>query len=187
MHQAFLSARGIERSLLRILATASVVFLIMPGPLAIALFNSVNEEEAPSEANPANLSCRNDDSLARLNALPRSNILAPFDFGPRILLLTPHAVLATSHHRNDQAMADQIRIFTSAPDAARDLLDDHHIRYIVACAGEAELALYAKKHPEGLWGQLVRGRKPDWLQSVHLRDSDLKLWRVTSKELRNDT
>lgn len=186
VHQAFLGARAIQRPLWRILATASVVFLILPGPLAIAMFNSVSGEQAPSEANPEILSCRNDESLARLNALPRSNILAPFDFGPRILLLTPHAVLATSHHRNDGAMANQISIFTSAPDVARGLMDDHNIEYIIACDGEAELALYADKHPEGLWGQLDTGRKPDWLQAVHLRDSDLKLWRVMSKGLRNE-
>lgn len=186
VHQAFVRARGIERPLTRILATAAVVFLIMPGPLAIALFNSVSGDQRTGEANPENTSCRNDASLDRLNALPRSNLLAPFDFGPRILLLTPHSVLATSHHRNDQAMADQIRIFTAAPDVARDLLEAHHIRYIVACDAEAELALYGKKHPDGLWGQLASGEQPDWLQSVHLRDSSLKLWRVTPKGLRND-
>jgi len=185
VHQAFVRARAVQRPPLRIIATAAVVLLIMPGPLAIALFNNVSGEESPNEAKTANLSCRNDDSLARLNGLPRSNILAPFDFGPRILLLTPHGVLATSHHRNDQAMADQIRIFASAPDVARALLEEHEIRYIIACAGEAELALYAKKHPGGLWGQLARDRKPGWLQSVHLRDSRLDVWRVTSKELRN--
>jgi hypothetical protein len=140
VHQAFVRARGIRRPLSRILATAAVVFLIMPGPLAIALFNGVSGEDQKTEANLETAACENDDSLARLNALPRSNILAPFDFGPRILLLTPHNVLATSHHRNDQAMADQIRIFTSAPDVARGLLEAHNIRYIVACEAEPELA-----------------------------------------------
>lgn len=186
VHQAFLKARGTKHPLSRILATAAVVFLIMPGPLAIALFNRVSGEEAPSETNPDSISCKNDDSLARLNALPRSNILAPFDFGPRILLLTPHSVLATSHHRNDQAMADQIRIFISAPNVARELLEAHNIRYIVTCDGEAELASYAKKHPEGLWAQLVKGQKPDWLQSVHIRDNGLRIWRVAAKGLPND-
>ncbi|MFT5330889.1 MAG: hypothetical protein ACI9TB_000901 [Parasphingorhabdus sp.] len=186
VHQAFAHARAIKRPLSRILATAAVVFLIMPGPLAIALFNSISGDDESDATNPGNAACRNDDSLARLNALPRSNILAPFDFGPRILLLTPHSVLATSHHRNDQAMADQIRIFTSAPEVARGLLEAHNIGYIVACDGEAELALYAKKQPDGLWAQLVKGQKPDWLQSVYIRDNGLIVWRVTPRRLRNN-
>ena len=109
-----------------------------------------------------------------------------FDFGPRILLLTPHSVLATSHHRNDQAMADQIRIFTSPPDVAHRLLEAHNIRYIVACEAEVELAIYMKKNPEGLWSQVVEDRKPDWLQPVHIRDNSLIIWRVIPRGLRSE-
>ncbi|MEH6790158.1 hypothetical protein [Parasphingorhabdus sp.] len=181
VHQAFVRARTVRRPVSRIFATAAVVLLIMPGPLAVALFNRVSAEQKPPVETPASDSCEGNDSLATLNALPRSNLLAPFDFGPRILLLTPHDVLATSHHRNDRAMADQIRIFTSAPDLARTILEDHDIRYIIACADESELRLYAKKHPEGLWARLAANRAPEWLQPVHIRDSPLIVWRVMSK------
>lgn len=186
VHQAFVKARGINNVLTRIVATAAVVLLIMPGPLAVALFNIASAENQKVENNPDFAICRGDESLAWLNALPRSNILAPFDFGPRILLLTPHSVLATSHHRNDRAMGDQIRIFISPPDVARSLLEAHNIRYIVACDEEAELAIYAKKHPEGLWARLAKDKKPDWLQSVHIRDNSLRIWRVAAKGLPND-
>ncbi len=181
VHRAFTHARRIKRPVSRILATAAVVFLILPGPLVIALFNRVTGEDKTTETKSESAGCKGDDSLARLNSLPPSNIAAPFDFGPRILLLTPHSVLATSHHRNDKAMADQIRIFTSGPDVAREILGAREIRYIVACDDEAELDFYAKKHPQGLWAQLVKGQKPDWLQPVHIRDSNLIIWRVTSK------
>ena len=187
VHQVFARARALKRPLSRIFATAAVVFLILPGPLAVALFNAVSDDEDSVEKSPASLACRSDKSLARLNSLPRSNILAPLDFGPRILLLTPHSVLATSHHRNDQAMADQIRIFTSAPGVARDLLEAHNIRFVVVCDAEPELALYAKKQPDGLWAQLVKGRKPEWLQPVHIRDNGLRIWRIVPKGLRNET
>ena len=186
VHQAFVRARDIKRPVLRILATAAVVFLIMPGPLAVAFFNGVSGGDAQIEANPEIAACKGNESLARLNAFPRSNILAPFDFGPRILLLTPHGVLATSHHRNDKAMGDQIRIFTSAPDVARSLLESHNIRYIVVCNEEPELDFYAKKHPEGFWAQLAKDQKPDWLQSVQLRDNSLRIWRLAPKGLPND-
>jgi hypothetical protein len=186
VHQAFVRARALKHPLLRIFATAAVVFLILPGPLAVALFNAVSEDEKSVEKSPESLACKSDESLARLNSLPRSNIIAPLDFGPRILLLTPHSVLATSHHRNDKAMADQIRIFTSAPEVARNLLEAHNIRFIVTCDAEAELALYAKKQPKGFWAQLVKGDKPEWLQPVHIRDNGLRIWRIAPKGLRNE-
>ncbi len=181
VHHAFIRARRVKRPVTRILATAAIVFLIMPGPLAVALFNGVTGEGDMVEANSSNTTCEADGSLARLNSLPPSNLITPFDFGPRILLLTPHNVLATSHHRNDQAMADQIRIFTSGPDVARQILDAHEIRYIVVCEDEAELQIYARKQPEGLWAQLIKGQKPDWLQPVHIRDSDLIIWKIALK------
>ena len=187
VHQVFARARALKRPLSRIFATAAVVFLILPGPLAVALFDAASDDEESVDKSPESLACRSDESLARLNGLPRSNILAPLDFGPRILLLTPHSVLATSHHRNDQAMADQIRIFTSAPGVARDLLEAHNIRFVVVCDAEPELALYAKKQPDGLWAQLVKGRKPEWLQPVHIRDNGLHIWRIVPKGLRNET
>ena len=181
MHRVFHWARGIKRPVSRILATSSVVFVIMPGPMAVAAFNSFAGEDV--EDNSADLStCNNDDSLQKLNALPRANMIAPFDYGPRILLLTPHNVLATSHHRNDSAMADQIRIFTSQSDISRTILAERNIRYIVACPDEVELELYAKRNPKGLWAQLNRGEKPGWLHPVHLRDTDLPIWRVVQKE-----
>jgi len=185
VHQAFMRARSIKRPVMRILATAAVVFLIMPGPLAIALFNGIAGNDRQEETDSKTAICEDNASLVQLNSLPRSNILAPFDFGPRILLMTPHGVLATSHHRNDKAMADQIRIFISAPDVAREILEVRDIRYIVVCDDEVELEFYAKKHPEGLWAQLVKGKKPDWLQPVHLQDNSLTIWRVTARKLRN--
>ena len=185
VHHAFVKARGVKRPLPRIFATAAVVFLIMPGPLAIAVVNAVSGEDKTSDGKVEGAGCRDGDSLERLNGLPQSNIVAPFNFGPRILLLTPHNVLATSHHRNDRAMADQIRIFTSGTEEARRILEAHSIRYIVACNDEAELNIYAKNYPEGLWAQLVEGQKPDWLKPVHIRDSNLDIWMVRSKKLSN--
>ncbi|WP_417593689.1 hypothetical protein [Parasphingorhabdus sp.] len=182
VHQAFMGARRIKRPVTRIFATAAVVFLIMPGPLAIALFNGISGNDRQEETNSKTAICEDNASFAQLNSLPRSNILAPFDFGPRILLMTPHGVLATSHHRNDKAMADQIRIFISAPDVAREILEAHDIRYIVVCDDEVELEFYAKKHPKGLWAQLVKGKKPDWLQPVHMRDNPLTIWRVAGRK-----
>ena len=82
-------------------------------------------------------------------------------------------------------MADQIRIFTSGTEEARRILEAHSIRYIVACNDEAELNIYAKNYPEGLWAQLVEGQKPDWLKPVHIRDSNLDIWMVRSKKLSN--
>ncbi|MEH6758116.1 MAG: hypothetical protein V7676_11430 [Parasphingorhabdus sp.] len=189
VHHAFMGARQIKRPVSRILATAAVVFLILPGPLFLGLVAGISGDEDGDDAAMLTLegkpACDSTESLERLNALPRSNIIAPFDYGPEILVLTPHNILATSHHRNDTAMADQIRIFTSAPDIARDLIEARNIRYVVACPDTSELNLYGNRHPDGLWAKLSKKEKFVWLKSVHLRDSGLIVWRVVPKDLRN--
>lgn len=180
VYHAFRRARGIQQPARRILATVATVLLILPGPLFLGLVNGVSGDGEDTKPTPENgaLACDSAQSLVRLNALPRANIIAPFDFGPQILVQTPHNVLATSHHRNDRAMADQIRIFISEPEASRAILKARNIRYIAACPDEAELELYASKHPDGLWARLSRNERFDWLQPVHLRGSGLLLWRV---------
>jgi len=188
VHQAFFKARRIENAVARIAASVAVVFLIMPGPLLVVMINNVTGENGthkPGKTEHADgaPACDSSRSLERLNALPHSNIVAPFDFGPEILVLTPHSVLATSHHRNDSAMADQIRIFTSSANVARDLLGKRGIGYIVACPNEAELKIYAKRNPGGLWDSLAKNQKPDWLQPVYLRDSELLVWKIVANPL----
>ncbi len=186
VHHAFLGARELKSPIIRIFATASVVFLILPGPLFLGLVNAIDSGDEDNEAEQVASStdepaCDSSSSLAKLNALPQSTILAPFDFGPEILVQTPHNVLATSHHRNDAAMADQIRIFASSPEKARDILEARNVRYIAICPGESELNMYAAKHPDGLWAKLSKAEPLDWLHPVHLRDSGLSIWRVVPK------
>jgi hypothetical protein len=190
VHHGFKAARGIPKSAVRILATVAVVFLILPGPLALGIASFVNgsEELKPDDmaSNRDAPSCDSSASIERLNALPKANIAAPFDFGPEILVTTPHNVLATSHHRNDSAMADQIRLFTSPPVQARKLLQSRNVGYVIICLNEAELDLYAQKQPEGFAAMLLKGAAPDWMQSVHLRDSGLKIWRIVPKTFENE-
>lgn len=186
VHNAFLHARTIKRPITRILATVAVVFLILPGPLVLGIMDTVGGNDAPIDTDETGSvddgrTCDSSQSLAGLNALPQTHIIAPFDFGPEILVQTPHSVLASSHHRNDAAMADQIRIFTSAPETARTILAARGIAYIIACPDEAELNTYAKLHPDGLWAMLHKNDQPEWLKAVKLPGSSLSLWRVAPK------
>lgn len=187
VYHVFKSARQISSPITRILATVSVVFLILPGPLALGIANIVTTRDQPESAKSKLIGdeplCDSSASIERLNVLPKATLLAPLDLGPEILVATPHNVLATSHHRNDSAMADQIQIFTSPVSETRKLLQDRNIDYVIICKDEAELHIYAQKQPIGLAAMLLKGEVPNWLQPVHLRDSGLKIWRIVPKSL----
>lgn len=165
---------------------ALVIFaliLLVPGTITATIAKPFNSEEK-ADAKPSNIrkaageNCEAVSSIKALSRLPTGNILAPFDLGPAILLTTPHKVLASSHHRNRQGMRDHIDIFRLPPAQARPIMQRHHIAYLVACLGEAELKHYVRKSPTGLWAQIDAGNPPDWLEYQGVIGKGLKVWRV---------
>lgn len=183
INQLFQQYRKEKQQVGRIRAVALILFLLVPGAVAAQLagtatraFGDVDPQAAAQKA--ANTACQSANSVAALNSLAPARFVAPIDMGPMILLTTRHSVLASSHHRNRQGMHDHIEIFRSSPPVAHALLKRRGIRYLVACTGEAELAFYAKKDPDGLWGQISVGNIPAWLVPMPDRGLGLKLWRV---------
>lgn len=164
----------------RTAATALALAFILPGAL-VTYAAKLTGGSAPADvaAEAANAGCDTVPNLSRLGGLPTGTVLAPFDLGPGILLATPHSVLASSHHRNHEAMADQIRIFRAAPDRARALMKRRRIDYLALCPGEPELNNYRHRDPKGLGAGLARGAAPDWLEPVSLPGTHgLKVWQV---------
>lgn len=157
-----------------------ILFLILPGAILNGPINLGQAEATKQQArdDAKGLACESALSVADLSYLPVSNLLAPFDMGPMILAQTGHNVLASSHHRNAQAMHDHILIFRSQPQTARALMKKRGIDFLVLCPGEEELAFYAKKDPEGLWGNVSRGKVPDWLEPFPDTRKGIKVWRI---------
>ena len=68
------------------------------------------------------------------------------------------------------------------PAAARRMLSDRQVDYVVICAGSLEQADFVRLAPAGLAARLGRGETPDFLQPVQLNPvSRLAAWRVRSR------
>jgi hypothetical protein len=164
----------------RIGLVVAMLVLLVPGAavssLIRALPNKAEQKEKP--VTTANDLCQSALSVRALSALPKGTFIAPFDMGPTILAQTPHTVLASSHHRNEQAMHDHIQIFRSAPAVAQRLMQARGIDYLAVCEAEAELGFYAKKDPNGLWTQLKKGNVPGWLEPLPDMGKGIRVWRL---------
>jgi hypothetical protein len=164
----------------RLLLALAALLLLTSGMVAGAIAGSfgpkVDKAEAKAMANAD--ACENVQSVKALAALPRGNIVAPFDIGPAILLTTQHKVLASSHHRNAQGMRDHIDIFRLPSEQARAIIQRRQINYIIACPGEGELENYADKNPDGLWGEMSKGQEPNWLEDRGKVGKGLRVWAV---------
>jgi hypothetical protein len=166
---------GLVALMLLLLVPAATVSQIAAAGEAIA-GSSESPDQEQAALNTAD--CETPLSVASLSKLPKARILAPFDMGPTILMTTDHYVLASSHHRNVEGMRDQIRIFRSLPDVARGILREHAIGYIAVCPAEAEMDIYEKRDPTGLWAGLAKGVVPDWLERLPDNKDGLMVWRV---------
>ena len=164
----------------RIGLVAAMLVLLVPGAAVSSLVRMIpgSSAQKAKQVTSSNDLCQSAPSIRALSALPKGTFVAPFDMGPTILAQTPHNVLASSHHRNEKAMHDHIQIFRSPPDAAYRLMKQRGINYLAVCAAEAELGFYAKKDPGGLWAQMKKGKKPDWLQPLPDMGEGIKVWRV---------
>lgn len=184
INQLFQQYRRSKLPANRVGLVALMLLLLVPGHLLAQLYSTGERAFGPApkltsvtaEANSKK--CEAVPSVSALNALPNGHFVAPFDMGPTILLTTPHQVLASSHHRNASAMHDHIEIFRSVPNKARDIVTKRGITYIATCPSEAEMQLYARKNPGGLWDRLSRGDAPAWLEPLPDMGEGIKVWRV---------
>lgn len=176
--------RAATSPLRRVGLVALMILMLMPGVFisqAVSLVSRKAAAEASADKRPAALAaeqCESIESVSTLAGLKNANIVAPFDIGPSILLTTPHSVLASSHHRNEKGMRAHIDIYRLPPAQSHAIVQRRKVTHIIACSDEAEMKGYAKRNPDGLWAQLVKGKAPDWLEPLPDMGEGLKVWRV---------
>ena len=180
-----------KRSLLERLVVAGLLTAaLLPGLLLdIAdrahdkLNAAIGTPPAPApqvQINEVSIACSQPGSLTALARLSHGAIMTQLDFGPFILLRTPHRVVSSGHHRAAPAMHDSLAAFLASPDGARALVARRHVNYLLICPDLVESRMYVARSPGGLGAQLLAGRPVDWLEPVNLGPGggNMKVWRV---------
>jgi hypothetical protein len=171
-------ARRMASSGLRILATLSVMAALPPvagAAMAFAIASAPDKPVAAGQAQP----CVASDSLGALAIASPTILLTPLDIGPGLLQHTPHSVVATGHHRNNQVMASVIRVFTGPAGEAEALARATRAQMIVVCPGAPEWQNFRDASGEGLADILASGAVPAWMEPVPLgRGVPLQAWRI---------
>jgi hypothetical protein len=175
---AFHAYRKEPRLGVRLMLVLAVLLLMTSGLMANALYPAKSATAVAGAGQKDANHCASFASVQALSALPPSNIAAPFNLSPSILLTSQHMVLASSHHRNRAGMRDQIDLFRLPQDQAKRIIDRRAIDYIIACPQDGEMKRYKKQNPSGLWAQIESGKTPDWLQYQGKMGKGLMVWRV---------
>lgn len=117
-----------------------------------------------------------------LGARPRI-VLAYMDYGPLLLLTTPHAVIGAPYHRNRGGIVDSFRIMGGDDmQAVATEVGERGIELIVLCPSPRERAFARADEPGlSLYERLADDDPPAWLRPVELPDelkAHFRLYRV---------
>lgn len=111
-------------------------------------------------------------------------LAAPIDFGPEILLRSPHAVLAAPYHRNVEGLADHRRIFAGDEAEALAVVAHREIDAVLFCPRSVHFTGHPGK-PGFLNERLAEDRPPAWLVPV-AHSGALALYRVDLERATGD-
>ncbi|MCK1744562.1 hypothetical protein IVA80_28040 [Bradyrhizobium sp. 139] len=124
-------------------------------------------------------SCQTISSAAPLATLPPGRVMAPIDSGPVILAATGHFVFAGPYHRNNDGNLVMVHTMMATPQAARAMLSERHVNYILTCNGSADQQDLVRIAPDGLAAHLGRGESPDYLEPIQAASkSGWTVWRL---------
>lgn len=162
--------------------TAVLIYLVLlpSAPFMLVQKFGPGEKATSEPLTTLQSSCDIYKNMPLLDRLPPARIVAPFDVGSSVLQLTHHSVVATSHHRAQQAMRDVILIFTSPPAQSRKIIHDYGAKYVVACMDLYEPANFiAIGGDQSLMARLEANDPPQWLEQVDIGGPDtLRVWKV---------
>ena len=146
-----------------------VGLLLTPAGLsvgAMGIAGATGIEDHSNVSAPEREACFATASYTSLAHLPVGLIAADVDFGPFLLALTPHSVLAAPYHRLSFGIVAMHDAFVSPPEVAHAILDRHKVTYLMTCASLPPSAPIETRSDASLRGQLRAGAVPAWLEPV---------------------
>jgi hypothetical protein len=163
----------------RILGYLPIIPALLPWLLVVAWNRAHPVAHNQVGGSLKNTVCNYNVASEALGRLPATDIFAPLDIGPDLLVRTHDRVIATGHHRASAGMHDVIAAFIGRPDEAHRIITARHATLVAVCPDVAEPHIYAQRSPGGLMAQLLAGKPPAWLEPVDLAPgANIRFWRV---------
>jgi hypothetical protein len=133
---------------------------------AIAVAAAAGLADRDNFSRPAMRACFASASYAPLRLLDPGLIAADVSFGPYILALTPHSVLAAPYHRLSKGIVNAHRVLAGPPAEARAAVLEAGVKYVAVCGPRPPDGVPEQARVQGLWAKLQSGAVPDWLKPV---------------------
>jgi hypothetical protein len=115
---------------------------------------------------PETNTCFKSASYAALAQLPPGVIAADIDYGPYLLALTSHSIVAAPYHRLSTGIMAAHELVTSRPEDARDVAARLGVTYVLTCGAQAPKDVADASLDASLWAKLKAGEAPSWLVRI---------------------
>ena len=123
--------------------------------------------------------CTDAEAMRWLGREPVGVVAGPSNLGAHILRFTGHRALSAPYHRNQGGMLTELRIGIEKPDDAQKFLRGAGVTLIAFCGSDPQVANIVEVAPEGLYGDLSKGRVPAFLEKVpESAGTPLEVYRV---------
>jgi len=109
--------------------------------------------------------CTRNAAYGALARLPAGLVATEINYGPYVLALTPHAVMAAPYHRLSGGVIAAHAILNGTPDEAKAVAIRHAVAYVAVCGRHTSTGI--DPGPGSLWADLRAGRPPAWLAPVN--------------------
>jgi hypothetical protein len=133
---------------------------------AITIASAAGLHDTDSFAQPERVHCRRTASYLPLRRLQPGLVVTDISYGPYLLALTPHAVMAAPYHRLSSGITTSHRALAAPPDQAREVLKSLKATYVMVCGPRPPDGLPEPARTASLWGRLQAGVIPAWLEPV---------------------
>jgi asparagine N-glycosylation enzyme membrane subunit Stt3 len=129
---------------------------------------------------PVGERCTDADAVHAVRDLAPAVVATHVDLGPALVFHTRHSVVAAPYLRNSGSRAVVDALNSSDPSAARRILEARSTELVVVCTHPRDPYLVEERDGAGtLYGALVRGVPPSWLDAVVAGDSaTVRVYRV---------
>jgi len=147
---------------------------------ALAVTGILKPEEANTEQGVASrTSCYQRATYAALADLPAGRVMVPMNIATAVLYFTPHWVVGTGFHRNQDGMRDNVTFFNGKEAEARTVAAARGIDYVVMCRGLPEIGRARPGAPDSI----AAGSQWNWLEPLSSREDDLQVFRIEEPAL----
>ena len=175
----------IDRLRNRYLSTFGLIIVALVGlgaAVPVVMVFLPNDKATPGEiaVNRANRLCNLIGEYRPIALLPKGTVFTFVDLAPRVITVTHHDSIMGPYHRNSQQIVDVMSAFRGSADQAHAIIaGKYHSTYLLTCPHSSTTTIFMSEVPNGFYGQLTKGKVPNWLQPIPLpTNSPFQIWRV---------